>query len=339
MTDDFPEGPHGGRARSRALVPALLAALAVLALAAWLWHGMNSLESRSGQVDRQLADLAQREDALAGEDRRVADALSSLTAGHEGVARRVDSLYGARRAGLLAAEAEHLVRLAAQRLALMQDPAGALALLDAADAALREIRGADVHASRAAVARDSALLREAASLDIEAAWLRLAALPDTVDEFAARRAAPAGARNAATTAAPAADTSLSGWARFRHAVLALVSIRRVDEPLAPAITASERELAAQNFRLLLEQAQLALLQRRAGIYRHALEQAGRWVDRIAAGDPARRAQVRQELASLAAIDVGPRLPDLTLSLDATRALAVRLLPEGDAAPTAAGAAP
>lgn len=334
MTDDFPEA----RRTQRTLSTTTLAIVSILfiALALWLWAGMRSLEARdsarSGQVSRQLADLAQRENDLAAEDRRIHDALATLAAGNEGVTKRVDTLYGSRRAGLLATEAEHLARLAAQRVALMQDPAGALALLTAADAALKEIHGADTHAARAALARDMAALRDASALDVDATWLRLAALPDPVDAIAVARAPTAAAPVAA--AAPHADAqNVSAWQRFRNALSSLFSLRRVDEPLSPLVVAGEREMAAQNFRLLTEQAQLALLQHRAGVYRHALESAGHWLDRIAAGDPVHRAHVRQELASLEALDVGQHLPDLTASLGATRALAVALLPES------AGAAP
>lgn len=314
MTDEFMQP---GRATRRSAMPVLtIAALAAaFALGFWVLNSLRELESReSAHGDRlgsQLASLDQRETELAAAQQRIA--------------QQVATLSGARRDALLATEAEHLARLAAQRLALMQDPQGAAALLGAADTTLREIHGADTHAARAALARDRALLQDAAAVDVEATWLRLAALPDRVDHIALP---PTTAKPAAPTVTPVADPgTLGGWDRFRHAVFSLVTIRRVDEPAAPIVTAGERELAAQNFRLLVEQAQLALLQRRAGIYREALAQAARWLDRIAAGDPVLRARVQQELAALRTLEIGRELPDLGDSLATTRALASRLLPE------------
>lgn len=341
MNDDFSTGSMRPSHRWPGPLKLALAGVA-LALAAvlWLWFSLAAMQQ---QVDARLADVVARENSLASSNIQLGDALNTLSSGHAGVSRRVDSLYGTHRTGLQAGEAEHLVRLAAQRLALMQDPAGALALLTAADAALRDIRGADVHAARAALARDIQQLRELAALDVEAAWLRLAALPDLVDQLAAAEPVrPGRAPVAAVVADPAPD---SAWERFRRAVFSLVSVRRVDQPVAPIITADERALAGQNFRLLIEQAQLALLQRRAGIYRQSLQRAEQWLDRIAAGDPVRRGRVRQELANLGALTVNQPLPDLSASLAATRALATRVLPETDggaglpAAPAPAGATP
>lgn len=316
MTDEF---PLPGRATRRSAMPVLTiaAVAAAFALGIWVLNSLRELELReSAHGDRlgsQLASLDQRE--------------AELAAAQERIARQVATLSGARRDGLLATEAEHLARLAAQRLALMQDPLGAAALLGAADTTLREIHGADTHAARAALARDRALLQDAAAIDVEATWLRLAALPDRVDHIA-RPPVAASHTTPGPAVTPAADVGpLSGWDRFRHAVFSLVTIRRVDEPAAPIVTAGERELAAQNFRLLVEQAQLALLQRHAGIYRESLAQAARWLDRIAAGDPVLRARVQQELTALRALDLGRKLPDLGDSLAATRALAMRLLPE------------
>lgn len=327
MTDEF---PLPGRATRRSAMPVLtIAALAAaFALGIWVFNSLRELELReSAHGDRlgsQLASLDQREVELAAAQKRIA--------------RQVATLSGARREGLLATEAEHLARLAAQRLALMQDPLGAAALLGAADTTLRDIHGADTHAARAALARDRALLQDAAAIDVEATWLRLAALPDRVD-YIARPPAAASRAAPGPAVAPVIDAgSPGGWDRFRHAVFSLVTIRRVDEPAAPIVTAGERELAAQNFRLLVEQAQLALLQRHAGIYRESLAQAARWLDRIAAGDPVLRARVQQELSALRALDLGQKLPDLGDSLAATRALATRLLPESaPAAQAPAGA--
>lgn len=321
--------------------PALWLSCLALAIAGgtllWQWQEMRALQSRAepgGQIDAQLADIARRENALVGADRHLEDQLATLMADHAGVTRRVDTLYATRRAGLLAADAEHLTRLAAQRLALMQDAAGALALLNAADAVVRDIPGADVHAARAALARDSALLKDAAAFDAEAVWLRLAMLPERIDELVAASVTPQPEQDTATasgqTSAPIPEQS--GWERFRHTLLSLVSIRRVDATLTPAVTRGEREIAARSFRLLIEQAQLALLQRRAGVYRQSLAQAGHWLDRIAMVDPARLTRARQELASLQIVDIGKPLPDLTASLATTRALALQLLPETAAEP-------
>lgn len=325
MTDDFPLRTRGAK-KSAMPVLTIAALAAAFALGFWLLSGLSALESRARANDdrlgAQLATLDQRD--------------AALTATQERLTRQLAELAGARRDGLLATEAEHLVRLAAQRIALMQDPQGAAALLAAADLALRDIHAADTHAARAAVARDGALLRDATAADVEVAWLRLAALPDQVERIASTQPAAAMAKRAPPATAPTASPdAFTGWDRFRHAVTSLVTIRRVDAPGTPSLTRGERELVAQHFRLLIEQAQLALLQQRAGIYRESLQQASRRLERIAAGDPLLRARVQRELAALRALEIARPLPDLGGSLLATRALATRLLPDAGTAPTGA----
>lgn len=331
MTDEYTPSARTGRRPLPAAIAVTAIALA-LALGLWAAYGARTaqdridtleqtLDTRLGEVDAQGRQVTTRVDALAG----------SLAAQEQ----HLQSLHGTRRSGLLATEAEHMVRLAAQRLALLRDPAGALALLGVADAAIQDIRDADTHAARTAIAADSAALRAAGRLDIETLYLRLASMPEQADRLAAQgrankaseaTAAPAAPRESATP--PAADW----WSRVRAAFSSLITVRRIDERLDPMITDGERALAAQNFRLLVEHAQVALLQRRVGIYTDSLAQADAWLTRTAGGDPMLRAALRRELTTLRAMDIDQSLPELTASLAATRALVVRLTPEAGETP-------
>lgn len=323
-----------------ALPMAMTVAAVVLALALGLWAGHTArkaherTEALAQQFDTRIGEQARQDAGRDAKDTQTAAAIDTLAAGQASLGQRLDSLYGARRGGLLAAEAEHMVRLAAQRLALLQDPAGALALLAAADGAIRDIRDADTHAARAAIAADSLALRAAGSIDIEALYLRLAELPEQAEQIAALRRGETKPppTKAVVPEAEAAPQAGDWWSRAVAALSSLVTLRRVDEQLAPMITDGERALAAQNFRLLVEHAQVALLQRQPGIYTNSLAQADTWLTRIASGDPAQRAALHREITALRATDIGRPLPGLTASLAATRALAVRLMPESGTAP-------
>lgn len=324
MNDDF-SAPEIRRRNQVSRFALALAALAVLVSLLWLWDRLRNVEAREELLRERIDVLVQREDALSAQTQTLRQDVSALSGVQGGLSQRLDALYGARRAGLLAAEAEYLTRLAAQRLALAHDASGALTLLLAADAALADIRDTGVHAARTTLATDIARLRQLAAVDVEAVYLRLAALPPQVDRISERQLqAPA----PATLALPAAAAAEEGWlARLGAELRTLVNIRRVDAPLAPLVTRGEKELAAQNFRLLVEQAQIALLQRQGPVYRHSLVQAGDWLERIASGDPVLRNAVRRELASLQTVAPDTSLPDLGASLAATRALATRLVPE------------
>lgn len=333
MTDSF--AATAQRRRQTLLRLALAFAIVAVGTALWAWGDMRALKAHTTSIEQQLDTALRHDAALAAQDQSFAQSLGALRTRHDAIAKQLDDLHDTRRAGLLAAEAEYLARLGAQRLALMQDPVGALALLGAAEATLKDIDDVDAHAARAALASDMALLRMAATRDIEGLYLRLAALPVAVDAIAGRATDVRPAISTMPqppTAQSAGATNESWWQRMQNSLLSLVTVRRVDAPLTPMITVGERALAAQHFGLLIEQAQLALLQHHAGIYRHSLAQADIWLARIATGEPAGRNALHRELANLQTLDIGGNLPDLTLSIAATRTLAARLLPKAGATP-------
>lgn len=338
MTDDFTAPrPNGPRPRTAAVATGAL----VVAVAAGLWGAwaLRAADARLDDLEARLemnaGEVSAREALLAEHDRRLAGTLDSLANDQAALGQRVDSLAGTARGPLLATEAEYLVRLASQRVALMRDPAGALALLAAADAALRDIRTADTHAARAAIAADIATLRQAAAVDTEALFLRLEALAAQVEQVATPSTVGApspGAPGARGAAGEAPAPGQGWWERLAGALSTLVTVRRTDTPFTPALTDSERTVAALNFRLRTEQAQLALLQRRGAVYAASLAQADAWLARLPGDNPVRRGALHRELTSLRAIDIGQRLPDLTGSLAASRALAARLAPDEASTP-------
>ena len=83
----------------------------------------------------------------------------------------------------LLAEAGHLLRLANQRLVMATDPVASLALLNSADAVLREIDDPSLHDVRAALAADIASLRAVPKVDVEGIYLRLAALIEQAEKL------------------------------------------------------------------------------------------------------------------------------------------------------------
>lgn len=320
----------------RRLPPApLLAASAVLVI---MLGGFFVLARQDSAQDAQIAALQaqlsgaeQRADAQAAQALALAQRIEMIDSAQDSAERRITELLGRGRNGLLAMQASELVRLAAERLTLLQDVNGAVVLLQAADTALGNLRGVDAGPARAALAIDLARLREARIDEHDQIWLRLAVLPERMDQLA--HDAPG--RKAAATEAPipvvAEEAPQSLGERLAAAFNRVVPYRRIDEPLAPMLTANERALAAQNFRLLIEQAQLALLQRRTRIYRHSLEQADRWLVRMAAGDPTRRTDIHQEISRLKALDPAGALPDLANSAIACARLAAALAQAGNGA--------
>ena len=91
----------------------------------------------------------------------------------------------------------------------------------------------------------------------------------------------------------------------------------VEAPAKPLVDSYATRLAALNVRLLLEQAQLALLQEETTVYRHSLEKAlellrGYYI----ASEQNERLQA--SINELLQLEVAPELPDISESLTLLR---------------------
>jgi uroporphyrin-3 C-methyltransferase len=81
------------------------------------------------------------------------------------------------------------------------------------------------------------------------------------------------------------------------------------------------DLIKQNLRLMLEQAQLALLMRDNSLYRQAMAKSQDWFQRYAVTNSAQGQALANELNQLRIIDIDPVLPALSQSLSLINQLA------------------
>lgn len=95
-----------------------------------------------------------------------------------------------------------------------------------------------------------------------------------------------------------------------------IVIRRRDAPMQVLMDPQWEGLVRQNLRMLLEQAQVALLSGNAELYRASLERAGHWVAEFFDSDAARARAMDAEIESLLGVDVAVQLPDTSRSLQA-----------------------
>jgi len=216
----------------------------------------------------------------------------------------------------LLAEAEYLLRLANQRLVMAGDTVAARALLESADNILREIDNVALHAVRRAVAADLAAVRALPSIDVEGIYLRLAALIEQADQLQIfslpeREAQPE---------APAADDWQSrlreGYKAALQKLSEYIAIRRRDVPVQALMDPQWEGLVRQNLRMLLEQAQVALLSGNAKLYRESLERAEHWVSRFEESDETTASAMSREINQLADLRVTVDMPDVSRSLSA-----------------------
>ena len=221
-------------------------------------------------------------------------------------------------------EANYLARMAAQKLQLEGDLPTALALMQQADAALVESGSNNILGVRQALAGDIEELRSTPAFDREAIVFRLQNLVDRIDEldllssqrenYMNRRGEQSQPVRIGTNSEGMLDSSLE----FLSSVF--VWRRWEDTPDAMLIPGQEASIK-QSFRLMLEQAQLAVLSKDNGLYQRHIENGIEWLRSYTLLESASGQSVLAELTDLLGQDINPALPVLTASLSALEQLA------------------
>lgn len=332
-------------ARKGSSVIAWLALLLVLALAGaagWVWL---DLQQREAALLERLGDVeglaGAREDNLDQFDARWQQALRAGLAGLEeadgrqqqliqavdGELQGLDGELDELRAELarfsatdrdswLLAEAEYLLRLANQRLIMAGDTLSAKALLESADKILRQLDEPGLHDARSAMASDLAAVRAVPQVDVEGIYLRLAALIEQADELVIFQMPEAEPR---LDDAPAEDWQERLREGYESALTKLsdyVVIRRRDVPMQALMDPQWEGLVRQNLRMLLEQAQVALLSSNQVLYGESLSRANHWVAEFFESDAAAARAMAREIDQLADQQIEVDIPDLARSLEA-----------------------
>lgn len=220
-------------------------------------------------------------------------------------------------------EAEYLLGLASQKLQMQSDLPSAISLLEDADAALVASGSHGAFTVRQAIAADLLLLREVTPIDHSGMYLRLDALigqVQTIDLLESMRDSFQGQHDVEAPAVPAAASS-NGVINASLAFLNSVFVwRKWEETPIAMIAPGQDTLIKQNMRLVLEQAQLALLLRDATLYRRSLENGIDWLQRYSAADSPVSRNLLTSLQELQAIDIDPPLPSLDNTLSAMNLL-------------------
>lgn len=341
-----PQRKKGGGATALLLLVLLLA---VAGGGFWLWQ---QLQRQAQQVQELQAQIAASDGQLTGLQsqlrRQVGDQLAAaqsraetqerdwrqqlsaiqnqqgeLRQQVEGQQQRLASLSTTSREDWLLAEAEYLLNIANQRVLMERTADNAVALLRSADERLQQVSegtgDGEIFAIRKALNLDLAALEKVAPVDKEGIYLRLYALAETVDDLP-RLQLPEFATNSEAADASSDPAVEAGWGeRIWRGLRSLagsldryVRIEDVEAPAQPLVDGYATRLAALNVRLLLEQAQLALLQEEATVYRHSLDKAQTLLQNYYI-DSEQNRQLRASLAELAAVEMAPELPDISAS--------------------------
>ena len=331
---------------------ALIFALAAVSCSAYLgWMLMHQQErDRSLSVmaetnyehiqtfQRALDDaknsVAAERNARTQAETKLQQALNDANAVLDGHTRRLLSLTATTTDDWRLAEVEYLLRLANQRILISKDAQTALNLLQAADQIVLELGNPQLFTLREAIANDTAAIAMVGALDLDGVFLKLAAQARHIDkllllrvpEFTAQPASPTHVFPGASEPAVPVSLTESWIARLREIaqstwaeMKSLVVIQQRGSDIKPLLPPEQQYYLRNNLRLLINQAQLALLDGRAIPYRESLIEAVGLLETYFPLEQAANQQMASELTALATLSVTADYPDVSDSLTAINA--------------------
>lgn len=225
----------------------------------------------------------------------------------------------------LLAETEYLLRLANQRILMENTSEGALALLKSADKILKETDDVSIYAVRKALASDIAALESVPTFDLEGSYLKLAALNEQVNNLRLipltdKNKLPSLIKEVTPESVSKAWTQdlKESWAKAVDKLEKLVVIQHRDEKIEPLLSPEQTYYLQQNLHLMLEQAQLSLLQKKQTAFDRSLEKAEGWINTyFEEKDPTTQALLRG-IGELKSLKISPEMPDISGSLNALK---------------------
>ncbi|WP_110642084.1 uroporphyrinogen-III C-methyltransferase [Salinicola sp. CPA57] len=321
--------PTNGEKRGRAgklgllaLILVILLAIAVAVVGFQGWQKLQQQQAQLSQIGTNSTTLDQLESKVGELDQSRQQNLKMMRGEFDQYRQNLDNTLDKVLKELaqqqqadprewLHAEAEYLLRLANQRLQLERDVNGAKALLNAADERLREADNPALVPVRRAIQSELASLDSVPVIDRTGLYLALMAQQEQLARLPLKQ-------DIEEIAAGQGDAKPTGGWRQQLATLGselkdLVTVRRHDQPLEALITPQQESYLRQNVRLLLEQAQLALLKSEPKLYQASLDKAIELVEGYYATDNDGVTNALDKLKSLRDNEVRPELPDISES--------------------------
>ncbi|WP_288990163.1 uroporphyrinogen-III C-methyltransferase [uncultured Cobetia sp.] len=342
-----PGEPQGkkSKAGSIALILVILLAIVVVVLAWFGWQRLNALPDAQG-LDKQVSEsvtqqvgqvsskveglsstLEKNESRVSELDKRLSSESQDTEQALNKVLEELSKSQQTDARDWHYAEAEYLLRLANQRLQLERDVNGADALLENADARIAAANNPALLPVRKAIQSELASLDSVPRVDRSGIYLALLAEQEQLARLPLKQDVAEIAAKVENDAAPT-----GGWqqqlARFGNELKDLVTVRRHDEALEALITPEQESYLRQNVRLVLEQAQLALLKEEPKLYQAAIDKAITLVNGYYDTKTDGVQNAVAKLEELKSKTIRPELPDISASLSKLRELIERRAQQG-----------
>lgn len=224
------------------------------------------------------------------------------------------------RADWLLAEAEYLLHLANQRLLLEHDQKNAEAVMISADKVLAEINDPGLLPVREALNHEILSLQQLSHVDRDGLYMQLSAIISSLDSLSesaylntkkeeVRQEEPV--QTSSQTEIPSWKIVWQEiWAELQKAVL----IRRLDQPVAPLMAPEQNYYLKQNLRLMMEQANLALLEQNQAVFMHSLKQATNWLENYFDVQDSQTITLLSKLNAMQKLNIAYETPDISKSL-------------------------
>lgn len=289
----------------------------------------SSRQAREQKLNRLENKLDQQGSELNTQSRQIAHNARSLL----GLGQRT-------RTDWLLAEAEYLLRLANQRLALESDRKGALRLLQRTDELLAGTDAAGVHPIREALAEEILALRTMEPVDRTGIHLQLEAAMGMVPELGNAQSRDNTATLPGAERSPATASDASFWQELLGILDRMVRIRRLKEPAQALLTPAQQTQAQLHLQLMFEQAAAALLRGDDAVYKRSLGRADEWLERWYGSDNQTASALRELISGLREVPINATMPDISDSLALLKARirartdnsSPEQAPDGDTAP-------
>ena len=320
----------GGRSSSIPLVIlALIVALAALA-SAWLAWQTTRRSAESGAAENaEIKHLSDHVDRLAGDleaartdAKQARETLDALERKQSAAADAIAGLLEASRQTNLdwaLAEIEYLLVIATHRLQLLHDVPIALAAMEAAAKRLDNLHDPGLTDLHMQLAADTDALKAVRDVDISGLTAYLTDLAERVNSLplsertrGARRVEESGG---ASSESGWRNVLLSIWNEFKG----LVVVTRTKSGAGATLLPDEQYFLFQNLRLQLETARLAVVRRDTHTLRASLAAASDWLRTYFDTDSEDVANILESFGRMQQVDLDPKLPDISSSLETLRA--------------------
>jgi uroporphyrin-3 C-methyltransferase len=331
--------------RKPSLIISLSIVLAILTLAiviTIMWHGKHQtgaaqthwteLQTKMTQGQQKLEQLSERFTTLSNQYQTL----------DEQFAQQRQSLQALLTENPALSRQWHLVTVqdilqqAYMTLYWQKNTQATITLLTLADNALQKIVDPSVYPIRDRLAQEIAALKTVPAVDYSELLAQLNAIGQQFTRLPTVAPTPVTDGTDTTAASPTIDTNkrwLTIVQDLWQQLKSLVVIRHHQQPIDPILSAAQRQLLEQNLLLLIQQAQWAVLQHDARLYRQSLTQVIEQINHYFDPQQTITRNIVSQLTALQQMDIAPKLPDIHASLQSVQELLAQKINEQPAEQT------